>query len=50
MNNEIWMLFFIVFIGVVWVTILYKLHRIEKLLAGKRENSKKESDVPSYDS
>ena len=50
MNNEIWVLFFIIFIGIVWVTILYKLQQIEKLLAEKSKDRKKESDVPSYNS
>ena len=31
--SELWFLFFLTYIGVVWITILHKLKRIEKLLS-----------------
>jgi hypothetical protein len=32
-------LFFIIYLGVIWLTILYKLRKIEKMLSDKQNNT-----------
>ena len=45
MTEEIslWALFFIMFLGIVWITILCKLQRIEKSLKGLRPTNDKDN-------
>ena len=45
--SELWFLFFMMYIGVVWITILYKLKQIEKLLRAKITTSESEDSSPS---
>ena len=45
--SELWFLFFMMYIGVVWITILYKLKQIEKLLRAKITISESEDGSPS---
>jgi len=45
---SLWALLFIMYIGVVWITILNKLQRIERLLKGL-STAKHKGDSPSND-
>ena len=45
--SELWFLFFMMYIGVVWITILYKLKQIEKLLRAKTTTGDGENGSPS---
>ena len=47
MGDEIWVLFFIMYIGVVWITILHKLQQLEKLFTDRLGTSKDKGDSPS---
>ena len=40
-ETTLWILLFIMFLSVIWITILYRLQRIEKLLKRSRTTNNK---------
>jgi hypothetical protein len=47
MSDEIWVLFFIVYLGVIWLTLNYNLRKIERLLTASRKTKNGKDSSPS---